>query len=106
MMKRTVLALAILSLGSVNADVTLKATNKLPFERKAQTIELKGIDLAALNSKALNTIHVKDSAGSEVLCQAVDTDFDELHKPDIVIFQSDFGPNESNRRECTSNEAR
>src|SRR5439155_12668279 len=80
---------------TVRADVTITATNKLPLERKSQTIELKGSDLSSLGGKSLANIHVKDSSGKEILTQAVDTDFDEMHKPDMVIFQSDFGPTES-----------
>ncbi len=95
-MKQNLLALAsVLLVGAVHADLTVKATNKLPFDRKSQTIELKASDLESLKAKSLEDIHVKDSSGKELLTQAVDTDFDELHKPDIVIFQSDFGPNES-----------
>ena len=37
-------------------------------------------------------IHVRDSAGKEVLAQAVDTDYDDYHKPDMLIFQADFRP--------------
>ncbi len=94
-MKKIVSLIALLAIGSVHADITIKATNKLPIERKSQTIELKGTDLASLGAKSLESIHVKDSSGKELLTQAVDTDLDELHKPDIVIFQSDFGPSES-----------
>ena len=94
-MKKIVSLIALLAIGSVHADITIKATNKLPIERKSQTIELKGTDLASLGAKSLESIHIKDSSGKELLTQAVDTDLDELHKPDIVIFQSDFGPSES-----------
>src|SRR6476659_181235 len=40
-------------------------------------------------------LHVHDAAGKEVLCQAVDTDYDDFHKPDILIFQADFQPDET-----------
>lgn len=89
------MAASILIATTAHADITIKAANKLPFARPSQTIELKGIDIAALNVKDLHMVHVKDQSGKELLTQAVDTDFDELHKPDIVIFQSDFAPNES-----------
>src|SRR3954470_16455204 len=92
---KSVALVTLLLVGAANADITIKATNKLPIERKSQIVELKGMDLAALNVKSLSNVHIKDSSGREVLCQAVDTDLDELHKPDIVIFQADFGPNES-----------
>ncbi|HXT11550.1 MAG TPA: DUF4861 family protein [Candidatus Angelobacter sp.] len=73
----------------------VKATNKLQIPRANQTIELSAQELAPLGAKNLDTIHVKDSNGEEVLCQAVDTDYDELHTPDAVIFQADFGPGET-----------
>jgi len=77
------------------SQLTVKATNQLPLRRVNQTIELSGKDLAALGDKDLETIHLKDGAGKEVLCQAVDTDFDDYHKPDLIIFQADFAPNET-----------
>ena len=75
--------------------LSVKAVNPLPLARASQTIELSAKDLAPLEAKALNTLHVKDASGKEVLCQAVDTDFDALRKPDILIFQADFVPNET-----------
>ena len=36
-----------------------------------------------------------DSSGKEVLCQAVDTDFDEFHTRDTLIFQADFAAGET-----------
>jgi unsaturated rhamnogalacturonyl hydrolase len=77
------------------ADLTVKATNKLPFDRPSQTIEIDAKDLASLQVKSLDMVHVKDDAGKELMAQAVDTDFDERHAPNIVIFQADFKPNES-----------
>src|SRR5215203_6016919 len=94
-MKCLAAVLVALIAGAVHADITIKATNKLPFERKSQTIELTQKMLEPLGGKALNTIHVKDSTGKELLTQAVDTDFDPFHKHDIVIFQADFAANES-----------
>ncbi len=76
-------------------QITIKAVNKLSFARPSQTIELTVKDLAPLGNPDLKKIHIKDSSGNEVLCQAVDTNYDALHKPDIVIFQADFSPNES-----------
>jgi Domain of unknown function (DUF4861) len=76
-----------------SGTLTVKAVNKLQLARPSQTIELSAKDLAPLGAKKLNTIHVKDSAGKEVLCQAVDTDGD--YSPDIVIFQADFAPGET-----------
>ena len=78
------------------SQLTVKATNKLQIPRASQTIELSAKDLAALDDKNLETLHVKDSSGKEVLCQAVDTDFDEKHTRDTLIFQADFAPGETN----------
>src|SRR5690242_3143661 len=70
--------------------LTVKAVNKLDLARRSQTIEITAADLAPLGEKDLTKIHVQDTAGKEVLTQAVDTDYDDYHKPDIVIFQADF----------------
>ncbi len=93
--------IAFLILGAVNVTraqgsrVTVKAVNKLNLARPSQTIEISASDLAPLGEKDLTKIHVQDSAGKELLSQAVDTDYDDYHKPDIVIFQADFGPHET-----------
>src|SRR5947209_8188251 len=76
-------------------QITVRAVNRLHVSRPGQTIELSGRDLAALGEQDLTKIHVRDSSGKELLCQAVDTDYDDRHKPDIVIFQSDFAPDET-----------
>jgi hypothetical protein len=84
------------SLGVMAADqLTVKAVNKLQIARASQTIELTAAQLAPLDAKSLNTIHVKDSSGRELPVQAVDTDFNAFHKPDVVIFQSDFASGET-----------
>jgi len=75
--------------------LTVKAVNKLKIARRSQTIELSETDLAPLGEKDLTKIHVLDSSGKELLAQAVDMDYDDYHKPDIVIFQADFTPNET-----------
>src|SRR5881394_2766888 len=75
--------------------LTVKAVNRLKIARQNETIELTAKELAALGEKDLTKIHVSDSAGKELLCQAVDMDYDEYHKPDIVIFQTDFAANET-----------
>src|SRR3989442_1088189 len=80
---------------SAQTQLTVKTVSKLAIARTSQTIELTAKDLAPLGEKDLNKIHVRDSSGKELLSQAVDTDYDELHKPDIVIFQADFKPNET-----------
>lgn len=77
------------------AQLTVTAVNKLPFDRASQTIELSARQLEPLGAKELNTIHVKDASGKELITQAVDTDFDAYHKADIVIFQADFAANET-----------
>lgn len=82
-------------LGMPAAPLTVSASNKLPLTRASQTIELTAAQLAPLGEKNLAKIHVRDAAGKEVLCQAVDTDGDALLEPDIVIFQADFAPNET-----------
>jgi hypothetical protein len=75
--------------------LTVKAVNSLSFARASQTIELSAAQLAPLGEKDLEKIHVKDSSGQELICQASDTDFDDYHKPDEVIFQSNFAPGET-----------
>jgi len=77
------------------APLTVTAANNLNFARVSQTIELTAEQLAPLGVKDLNSAHVKDAAGKELVVQAVDTDFDAYRRPDIVIFQADFAPNES-----------
>ncbi len=62
--------------------------------RSSQTLEIKAADLASLGARDLNFIHIADSAGKEVLCQAIDADGDELHKFDAVIFHTNFAPDE------------
>jgi hypothetical protein len=74
--------------------LTVKVTNQLPLARLSQTIELSAADLAPLGEASLQKIHVKDASGKELLCQAVDTNFDPLRQPDSLIFQADLGPGE------------
>jgi hypothetical protein len=89
-------SLATLPLSGLTANqLTVKAVNKLGFDRPSQTLELSARDLEPLGEKELAKIHVKDAAGKEVICQAVDTDGDALHKPDLVIFQADFAAGEA-----------
>jgi hypothetical protein len=93
-------ALAVLPLVcSTGAELTVKTSNKLEISRPDQTVELSGKDLAPLGD--LQKIHIKDSAGKEILCQAVDTDFDNRHTPDILIFQTDFKPKETKKFSLT-----
>ena len=90
---RTGLALlaALPSLCVAAGALTVEATNKLPIARSNETIELAASALAPLGESDLSKIHVRDALGKELLAQAVDTDYDDLHRPDIVIFQADFG---------------
>jgi hypothetical protein len=80
---------------SAQRQLTVTAVNKLKTARQSETIELTADALAPLGEKDLMKIHVRDGAGKEMLAQAVDTDYDDYHKPDALIFQADFGPNET-----------
>ena len=95
-----VLVMASIALGQTQLSVT--AVNKLKTARASETIELTAQALTPLGEKDLMKIHVRDSAGKEVLAQAVDTDYDDYHKPDTLIFQADFGPNETKTFTLTS----
>ncbi|HEU4931937.1 MAG TPA: DUF4861 family protein [Pyrinomonadaceae bacterium] len=101
-MKVISLALLILALAGVSTaspiqqtQLTVTAVNKLNIARQSETIELTAQALAPLGEKDLMKLHVRDSSGKEVLSQAVDTDYDDYHKPDVLIFQADFKPNET-----------
>jgi len=86
--------LALTALGEA-APLTVTAANKLNLPRASQTIELTAEKLGQLGVRDLNAVRVKDTAGKELAVQAVDTDFDTYRRPDIVIFQADFAPNET-----------
>jgi hypothetical protein len=86
---------ALPMLTSAAGSLTVTVVNKLPIARASQTIELTAAQLAPLDEKNLNKIHVADATGKELICQAVDTDYDEFHTPDTVIFQSDFAAGET-----------
>jgi len=88
-------AIAFAHVAEAATQLTVVAANKLGIARASQTIELTAAQLAPLQAKDLNTIHISDSNGKELLAQAVDTDGDAYRKADIVIFQSDFAANES-----------
>jgi len=90
-----VLGLICIFSQSSKAQLTVTAVNKLKLARPSETIELTAQALAPLAEKDLTKLHVRDAAGNEVLSQAVDTDYDDYHKPDLLIFQADFAPNES-----------
>src|ERR1044072_1106241 len=76
-------------------QLTVTAVNKLNIARHSDTLEVAAAALAPLGEKDLMKLHVRDSLGKEVLSQAVDTDYDDYHKPDVLIFQTDFQPNET-----------
>jgi hypothetical protein len=84
-----------LTCSGASTALTVKATNKLAIPRSHQTLELTGEELRPLGETNLQKVHVLDSSGKEVLCQAVDTDLDAYHRPDRLIFQADFSPNET-----------
>ena len=100
-MKVTLLALLILALAGITASPTqqtpliVTAVNKLNIARHSETIELNAQAITPFGEKDLMKLHVRDSSGREVLSQAVDTDYDDYHKPDVLIFQADFQPNET-----------
>jgi hypothetical protein len=84
------------------AALTVTAVNSLPLARASQTIEISAEQLAPLGEKDFTKIHVQDAAGKELIVQAVDTDFDAFHKPDMIIFQCDFAASESKKFTVTS----
>ncbi|MFM2082231.1 MAG: hypothetical protein RL380_922 [Verrucomicrobiota bacterium] len=88
-------ASAALAFADAPASLTVTAVNPLDLARASQTLELSAAQLAPLAAKDLSLIHVQDAAGKELIAQAVDTDFDALHKFDSVIFQSDFAAKET-----------
>ena len=88
------------------AKLTVTAVNKLKLSRPGETIELTAQALEPLGEKDLLKLHVHDSSGKEVLSQAVDTDYDDYHKPDILIFQADFAPGESRTFTITAGKKR
>ena len=90
-----VFLLAVPLSASAQTELTVTAVNKLNLARQNETIELTTKDLAPLAEKDLTKLHVRDSSGKELLAQSVDTDYDDYHKPDILIFQSDFAPGQT-----------
>lgn len=88
--------------GSAAERLTVTAVNELPLARPSQTLELTRRQLEPLGQRDLTRIHVKDASGKDLLCQAVDVDYDDYHTPDIVIFQSDFAAGETKTFEVTA----
>jgi hypothetical protein len=91
---------------TVQNQLTVTAVNKLKIARPSETIELTSEALAPLGEKDLTKIHIRDGSGKEVLAQAVDTDYDDFHKPDVLIFQADFAPNETKTFTITAGKKR
>ncbi|HJU93671.1 MAG TPA: DUF4861 family protein [Pyrinomonadaceae bacterium] len=99
-------AFSVRSATTAQTQLTITATNRLKVVRQNETIELTAQALAALAEKDLMKLHVFDSSGKEILSQAVDTDYDDYHKPDILIFQADFAPNETKTFTVTAGKKR
>lgn len=93
--KLHLITLAGLPMLAQAASLEIRAVNPLPLARPSQTIELSAADLSPLSATNLATIHVKDAAGADLLCQSIDNDGDPLRKPDAVIFQADFAAGET-----------
>ena len=73
-------------------NVALK--NALPVARNAETISIRLADaLKLLPALKVANLIVQDTTGSAVLSQLVDSDGDG--KPDELVFQADFQPNET-----------
>jgi hypothetical protein len=87
---------ALPSLSSAANSLTITVVNELPLARTSETVELSAKDLQPLGADLMK-IHITDANGKELLAQAVDNDFDELRKPDAVIFQADFAPGETKK---------
>jgi unsaturated rhamnogalacturonyl hydrolase len=75
--------------------LTVKAVNTLQLSRPHETLEISAKTSAPLGGNDLAKVHVSDASGKELLSQAVDTDYDDLHTPDTLIFQADFAPGET-----------
>ncbi len=93
--KTTALTLLMVPVMCQGASLEVSVANALPLARASQTIQVSAQDLVPLGAKNLNLIHVKDAAGAEVLCQAIDLDGDALRSFDAVIFQADFAAGET-----------
>ena len=93
--KSTWLAFVVFTPVCGAASLGVSVSNSLQLDRASQTIEISAKDLAPLGAKSLNLVHVKDSAGKEVLCQAIDLDGDEMRDFDALIFQADFTAGET-----------
>jgi hypothetical protein len=79
------------------ASLEVSVSNPLAADRSNETVELSLKDLSPLGAANLNLIHVKDPAGKELVCQAIDLDGDSMRKFDAVLFQSDFKAGETRK---------
>lgn len=77
------------------ARVTIQAVNPMSVPRTSQTLEISAAQLAPLQAKDLNFVHIVDAKGEERVCQAIDLDGDPLRTFDAVIFQADFAAGET-----------
>jgi pectinesterase len=74
--------------------LTVRATNALPFERRAETISIPWADLTGrLRGVTGTAVRVVDGTGREIVSQVFDANADGT--PDALLFQSDFQPRES-----------
>jgi hypothetical protein len=87
------LFLTVCSLARAHGEgLRVTAINQTQLARPNQTLELSREQLASLGENDLKRIHVSNAAGEELLCQAVDSNYDAFRMPDMVIFQADFEP--------------
>lgn len=107
-MRKFLFAVAVVALpflSSAADSLTLHAANKLSVARPNQTVEVTAQQLEGLGEKDLNKVHVKDASGKELISQAIDTDWDDYRKPDVLIFQSDFAAGETKTFTVTTGKA-
>lgn len=97
-MKTTVFPIACLAFATVApcaADQFFNVKNPLDIPRTAVTVELAASEVLVTGD--MRDVRVSDEDGKEILAQAVDTDGDAYRKPDLLIFQTDLGPNETKK---------
>jgi hypothetical protein len=105
MLRRTLSVIALLVLAApplvAAAGPTVSVRNPLAVARASETITLQAADVVkALPVDDVRKVHVRDSAGREVLVQAVDVNDDGT--ADQLIFQTDIGPKETKRFELVA----
>jgi hypothetical protein len=77
--------------GSLQVEVA----NPSDQNRADEVIELSAAQLAPLGETNIQNLHVLSASGTEVLCQAVDTDFDAYRRADQLIFLTNLKPSET-----------